>query len=50
MNYTKIVELCTYTDISFRLQLFYLPGLLACRLGLAATGVMPIQVQAHKFN
>ena len=36
MNGTDIVELCTYTDISFRLQLFYLLGWLACRLGLAA--------------
>ncbi len=31
-----IVELGTYTDISFWLQLFYLPCWLACRLGLAA--------------
>ena len=33
---TYIVQLCTYTDISFRLQLFYSPGWLACWLGLAA--------------
>ena len=33
---TYIVQLCTYTDISFRLQLFDSPGWLACWLGLAA--------------
>ena len=33
---TYIVQLCTYTDISFRLQLFDLPNWLACWLGLAA--------------
>ena len=33
---TYIVQLCTYTDISFRLQLFDLPGWLACLMGLAA--------------
>ena len=36
MNCTDIVELCMYTDISFWLQLFYLPCRLACRLRLAA--------------
>ena len=38
MNCTDVVELRTYTDISFRVQLFYSPGQLAraCRLGLAA--------------
>ncbi len=39
MKCTDIVELWTYTDISFwlRLQLFYLPCRLACRLQLAAS-------------
>ncbi len=36
MKCTDIVELGTYTDVSFWLQLFYLPCRLACRLGLAA--------------
>ena len=36
MKCTDIVELGTYTDVSFWLQLFDLPGQLACRLGLAA--------------
>ena len=33
---TYIVQLCTYIDISFQLQLFDSPGWLACWLGLAA--------------
>ena len=36
MKCTDIIEMGTYADVSFWLQLFYSPGLLACRLGLAA--------------
>jgi hypothetical protein len=36
MKCTDMVELCTYTDVSFWLQLFDSPCRLACRLGLAA--------------
>ena len=36
MKCTYIIEQCTYTDISFWMQLFDSPGWLACRLGLAA--------------
>jgi hypothetical protein len=36
MKCTDMVELCTYMDVSFWLQLFYSPCQLACRLGLAA--------------
>ena len=34
MKCTDITELCTYTDVSFWVQLFDSPGWLACRLGL----------------
>ncbi len=33
---TDKVQLSTYTDILFRFLLFYLPGWLACKQGLAA--------------
>jgi hypothetical protein len=36
MKCTDIVEFCTYTDISFRMQLLHSAGRLACSLGLAA--------------
>jgi hypothetical protein len=36
MKCTDIIELCTYTDVSFWFQLFVLPGWLACKQGLAA--------------
>ena len=36
MKCTDIVETCTYIDMSFWMLLFYSPGWLACRLGLAA--------------
>ena len=36
MKCTDIVEMCTYIDVSFWMQLFDSPGGLACRLGLAA--------------
>jgi hypothetical protein len=51
---TDIVELGTYTDISFwlRLQLFDLPGWLACRpvWDWVLPGVTPIQVQSTGVN
>jgi hypothetical protein len=45
MKCTETLELCTYTDVSFFLHCW-----LACRQGLAAAGVTPIQVQAHWFD
>ncbi len=52
MKFTDIAEPGTYIDISFWIQLFYLPS----RAGWPAgwdwllPGVTPIQVQAHEFN
>ncbi len=49
MKCTDIVELCTYTDVSFwfQVQLFYCPaGWPVCSDWLLL-GVTPIQVQAH---
>ena len=47
---TYIVQLCTYTDISFRLQLFDSPGQPPVGWDWLLPGVTPIQVQAHWFN
>ena len=44
---TYIVQLCTYTDISFRLQLFDSPGQPPVGWDWLLPGVTPIQVQAH---
>ncbi len=48
MKCTDIIELCTYTDISFWFQLFVLPSWLACRQGLAAARLF--KFKPHLFN
>jgi hypothetical protein len=45
MKCTDIIELCMCTDVSFWLQLFYLPCWLACRQWLAVAGC-----QAHSSS
>jgi hypothetical protein len=50
MKCSGIVEVCTYTDISFWLQLFFSPPGWPVGCDWLLPGVAPIQVQAHEFD